>query len=221
MAVSNTKKYKDDIGRTIDGEDNLAKMILIEQAIDASFEIDEEVSRSYAFCDCIISIVEFARESHNEETLERVKSLFKEIINNGAYVRAQSYYALGLASFGRIEEAETLIAEAIENTTLIKDDFDKRDAILDIATTVADLSIIADKPEFIELALDLAVELTKGQKAYLYGYLSTVISDEKRSKTLMRKAVEIVDKIRDPITKSKVFLELSNLITNLDNNFEF
>jgi len=111
------KRTKDDIGSTIDGEDNLAKMIMIEQAIDSAEEITEEVSRSYAFCDsrsyafcdCVITIVELARETNNKDALEGVKPLLKKIENISAYVRAQSYYAIALASFNEGEEAQAIL----------------------------------------------------------------------------------------------------------------
>ncbi|MFW9923858.1 MAG: hypothetical protein ACFFDW_11295 [Candidatus Thorarchaeota archaeon] len=215
------KKTKDDLGSTIDGEDNLARMILIEQAIDAAYEIDEDVSRSYAFCDCIIGIVEFARESNNEEVLQRIHPLLEEINNKGAYVRAQSAYSLVAASFGRIEESIQVLEEAIKNAQLIKDDFDKRDALLDLATSAADIALITDNSNLTELAMTLANELTKGQRAYLYGYLSTLKGEEDdESKSLMREAVSITDEITDPITRSKVFLELASLFSNEPSKYE-
>lgn len=215
------KKTKDDLGSTIDGEDNLARMILIEQAIDAAYEIDEDISRSYAFCDCIIGVVEFARESNNEEVLQRVHPLLEEINNKGAYVRAQSAYSLVIASFGRIEESIQVLEEAIKNAQLIKDDFDKRDALLDLATSAADIALIADNTNLTEIALTLANELTKGQRAYLYGYLSTLKNeDDEESKSLMREAVSIADEISDPITRSKVFLELASLFSNEPSKYE-
>ena len=69
MVKCNVRRIRDDLGRTVDAEDNLAKMIMSEQAIDSAYEIDEPISRSYAFCDCIIAISEFARETSNFETL--------------------------------------------------------------------------------------------------------------------------------------------------------
>ena len=206
-------KRKDDFDRTIDKEDNLTKMILIEQAIDTSFEIDDEISRSYAFCDCVMAIVEFAKETANEAPLERIKELLEQIHNKGAYVRALAYYALGLASFEHEEEASEYLALAIEFAHKIKDDFDRRDAFLEIATTAADISFLTDEKEIINLPLKIAEYLTNGQKAYLLGYLSTIL-DEPESESLMNEAKSIANKIKDPITKSKVLLELASLLTN-------
>lgn len=213
------KKIRDDLGGTIDSEDNLARMILIEQAIDAAHDIDEEISRSYAYCDCVIGIVEFAREGNNDHVLERVPLLLDKIMNTGAYVRAQSFYALALASFDRAEEANEILVDAIRNAVSIKDDFDRRDALLDIATTAADISLLTDNDEMINTALNLSDELTQGQKAYLYGYLSVILTGEE-AVSLMREAVDLANEINDPITKSKVFLELSSLQSNFNRKFE-
>ncbi len=210
---------KDDLGKTVDQEDNLARMILIEQAVDAAFEIEDKVSRSYAFCDCIIGIIEYAREINKEDTLEKIPALFTEIDNKGAYVRAQSFYAIALASFGYEDEAENILLEAIKNSTKIKDDFDRRDAILDITTAAGDMSFLLEKSELIVTALNLAENLAKAQKAYLYGYLSVILSGEE-STSLIRKAVDVANSIRDPIARSKVYLELSSLSTNLEKTFE-
>ena len=49
MVKCNVRRIKDDLGKTIDEADNLAKMIMIEQGIDAAYEIEEPISRSYAF----------------------------------------------------------------------------------------------------------------------------------------------------------------------------
>ncbi len=206
---------KDDLGKTVDQEDNLARMILIEQAVDAAYEIEDKVSRSYAFCDCIIGIIEYAREINKEDTMENIPSLFTEITNKGAYVRAQSFYAIALASFGHEDEAENILLEAIRNSIGIKDDFDRRDAMLDIATAAGDMSFLLDKKELITTALTLIENLTKAQKAYLYGYLSVILTDEE-STSLMRKAVDVANSIRDPIARSKVYLELSSLSTTID-----
>lgn len=217
--MNNKVQNKDDLGKTVDQEDNLARMILIEQAVDAAYEIEEEVSRSYAFCDCIIGIIEYAREISKEDTLEKIPALFTEITNQGAYVRAQSFYAIALASFEHEEEAESILLEAIRNSTKIKDEFDRRDAILDIATAAGDISFLIDKSELITTALALTENLTKAQKAYLYGYLSVILSDEERT-SLIRKAVDVANSIRDPIARSKVFLELSSLSTTIDKTYE-
>jgi len=206
---------KDDLGKTVDQEDNLARMILIEQAVDAAYEIEDKVSRSYAFCDCIIGIIEYAREINKEDTMEKIPTLFTEITNKGAYVRAQSFYAIALASFGHEDESENILLEAIRNSIGIKDDFDRRDAMLDIATAAGDMSFILDKNELITTALTLIENLTKAQKAYLYGYLSVILTDEE-STSLMRKAVDVANSIRDPIARSKVYLELSSLSTTID-----
>jgi len=206
---------KDDLGKTVDQEDNLARMILIEQAVDAAYEIEDKVSRSYAFCDCIIGIIEYAREINKEDTMEKIPTLFTEITNKGAYVRAQSFYAIALASFGHEDESENILLEAIRNSIGIKDDFDRRDAMLDIATAAGDMSFILDKNELITTALTLIENLTKAQKAYLYGYLSVILTDEE-STSLMRKAVDVANSIRDPIARSKVYLELSSLSTIID-----
>ncbi len=209
------KKIRDDIGKTIDSEDNLPKMILIEQAIDSAYEIEEPVSRSYAFCDCIIAILEFARETSNEETLERIVPLLDQINNKGAYARAKCYLAVVLASFNRTDEAEDALLEAINYATEIRDDFDRRDAFLDIATSLGDISFMQNKRKLLDMSLHFSDQLTQGQKAYLFGYLSTIISDEDGI-ALMRDAIEIANKIKDPITRSKVFLELSGLLTNFN-----
>lgn len=207
------KKIKDDIGKTVDSEDNLPKMILIEQAIDSSYEISEPISRSYAFCDCIIAILEFARETNNEETLERIGPLIDQIINKGAYARAKCYLAVVLASFNKVDEAEEALLDAINHATEIRDDFDRRDAFLDIATSLGDISFIQNKRKLLDMSLHFSDQLTQGQKAYLYGYLSAILPDED-GKSLMREAIEIANNIKDPITKSKVLLELSSLLTN-------
>lgn len=213
------KRTKDDIGSTIDGEDNLAKMIMIEQAIDSAEEITEEVSRSYAFCDCVIAIVELARETGNKEALEGVKPLLKKIENTGAYVRAQSYYAIALAAFDSGEEAQVILQRAIKKSFQIKDDFDRRDAILDIATAAGDISFLNENKAMIETALNLSPHLTKGQIAYLYGYLANILEGEE-SKSLMGEAVEIAGNVKDPITRSKVFLELASLLSNYKQKYE-
>ena len=207
------KKIKDDIGKTIDSEDNLPKMILIEQAIDSAYDITEPVSRSYAFCDCIIAILEFARETNNEETVGRIEPILDQITNKGAYARAKCYLAVVLASFNRIEEAEEALLDAINHATEIRDDFDRRDAFLDIATSLGDISFMQNKRKLLDMSLHFSDQLTQGQKAYLYGYLSTIMSDND-GKELMRDAIEIANNIKDPITKSKVFLELSSLLSN-------
>ena len=211
----NKVQNKDDLGKTVDQEDNLARMILIEQAVDAAYEIKDKVSRSYAFCDCIIGIIEYAREINKEDTMEKIPTLFTEITNKGAYVRAQSFYAIALASFGHEDESENILLEAIRKSIGIKDDFDRRDAMLDIATAAGDMSFLLDKNELITTALTLVENLTKAQKAYLYGYLSVILTDEE-SISLMRKAVDIANSIRDPIARSKVYLELSSLSTTND-----
>jgi hypothetical protein len=213
------KRTKDDIGSTIDGEDNLAKMIMIEQAIDSADEITDEISQSYAFCDCVIAIVELARETNNEDALDGVKPLLKKIKNTGAYVRAQSYYAIALASFNEGDEAQTILQNAVKKSFQIKDDFDRRDAILDIATAAGDISFLIETKSLIEMAVNLSTHLTKGQTAYLYGYLSNILDGEE-SKSLMREAVEIAGKVKDPITRSKVFLELAGLMSNLNLKYE-
>ena len=213
------KRTKDDIGSTIDGEDNLAKMIMIEQAIDSAEEITEEISRSYAFCDCVIAIVELARETGNQDALEGVKSLLKKIENTGAYVRAQSYYAIALAAFDSGEEAQAILQRAIKKSFQIKDDFDRKDAILDIATAAGDISFLNENKAMIETALNLSPHLTKGQIAYLYGYLANILEGEE-SKSLMGEAVELAGNIKDPITRSKVFLELASLLSNYKQKYE-
>ena len=207
------KRIKDDIESTIDAEDNLQKMILIEQAIDAAYEIEERISRSYAFCDCVIAILEFARETNNEKTIERIHPLLEEITNKGAFARALSYLSVVLASFNKETEAEEALLEAIKNTDLIKDDFDRRDALLDIATSAGDIFYISNKRKMLDLAYDFAEQLTSGQKAYLYGYIATLLPEEEGAQ-VMRTAIEIADQITDPITRSKVFLELSGLLSN-------
>jgi len=213
------KRTKDDIGSTIDGEDNLAKMIMIEQAIDSAEQIAEEVSQSYAFCDCIIAIVELARETGNQDALDGVKSLLRKTKNIGAHVRAQSYFAIALASFNFSEEAKEILQKAIKKSFQIEDDFDRRDAILDIATAAGDISFLNENKSMLETALNLSTHLTKGQTAYLYGYLANIIEGEE-SKFLMREAVTIAGNIPDPSTRSKVFLELANLLSNFKQKYE-
>ncbi len=186
---------------------------MIEQAIDAAYEIDEIVSRSYAFSDCILAILDFARETHNEATIPRVEILLEQVANKGAYARSLSYYAVALAFFGHEEQAEKTIFEAIKTTALIRDDFDRRDALLDIATSIGDISFLLTDRHLLEKALSFSEQLTDGQKAYLFGYLSTLVSEEE-STILMQNALGIAEQITDPITKSKVFLELANLLSN-------
>ena len=213
MVKSNVRRIKDDLGRTVDAEDNLAKMIMIEQAIDAAYEIDEPISRSYAFCDCIIAISEFARETSNFETLERTQPLLEQITNKGATARALSYLAIVLSALTHEEEAEKAILDAIKYASEIRDDFDRRDALLDIATSAADMSFLLNKRRLANLGLQFQDQLTKGQKAYLYGYLSTVLQSEEGTQ-LMREAMDIANQIKDPITRSKVSLELATLLTS-------
>ena len=67
--------------------------------------------------------------------------------------------------------------------------------------------------------MGLAENLTEGQKAYLFGYLSVILTGDE-STSLMRKAIDIANSIKDPITKSKVYLELSTLSTNFNKKFE-
>lgn len=206
------KRTKDDIGNTIDGEDNLAKMIMIEQAIESAEEIRDKISRSYAFCDCIITIVELARETNDKEALDGVEPLLEKIDIKAAYVRAQSYNAIALASFNEGDEAEAILQRAIKKSFEIKDEFVRRDAIMDIATAAGDISFLAENKTFIEMAVNLSTHLTKGQTAYLYGYLANILDGEE-SKSLMREAVEIAREVKDPVTRSKAFLELAGLMS--------
>ena len=108
------KRHKDDLGSTIDAEDNLTKMILIEQAIDAANKINETVSRSYAYYDCLTAILDFARESNNEAILNRADSILAEIQNKGAHARALSYLAVVLSALNYEEEAEKALLDAIK-----------------------------------------------------------------------------------------------------------
>ncbi|MHA1212074.1 MAG: hypothetical protein ACTSSH_06400, partial [Candidatus Heimdallarchaeota archaeon] len=213
------KRIRDDLGSTIDGEDNLAKMIMIEQAIDAACEIEEPVSKSYAYSDCILAILEFSREVNNETNLERVEALLEQVTNKGAKARTLSYLAVVQASFGHEEKAESSILEAIKTTALIKDDFDRRDALLDIATSAGDLFFLLNKRAMFDTALSFSDRLTRGQKAYLYGYLASLLTD-KEGTSLMRQALEVAETIKDPITRSKVFLELASLLTNFQKKLD-
>ena len=213
MVKCNVRRIRDDLGRTVDAEDNLAKMIMIEQAIDAAYEIDEPISRSYAFCDCIIAISEFARETSNFETLERTQPLLEQITNKRATAIALSYLAIVLSALTHEEEAEKAILDAIKYASEIRDDFDRRDALFDIATSAADMSFLLNKRRLVNLGLQFQDQLTNGQKAYLYGYLSTVLQSEEGTQ-LMREAMSIANQIKDPITRSKVSLELATLLTS-------
>ncbi len=213
------KKFQDDLGSTIDAEDNLTKMILIEQAIDAANKINEIVSRSYAYYDCLTAILDFARESNNEGILNRVDSILKEIKNKGAHARALSYLAVIFATFNREELAEETLKEAINTSSLVKDDFDRRDAFLDIATSAADIFFLLNKQKMLDTALNLAEQLTIAQKVYLFGYIATVLPEEEAIQ-LMNNAMELADTINDPITQSKVYLELANLVTTFQKRFE-
>lgn len=219
LVKSNVRRIKDDLGKTIDEADNLAKMIMIEQAIDAAYEIEEPISRSYAFCDCIIAISEFARETNSYETLERTQPLLEQITNSGATARALSYLAVVLSSLNYEEEAEKALLDAIKYASKIKEDFDRRDALLEIATSAADMSFLLDKRKLVNLGLQFQDQLTQGQKAYLFGYLSTVIPSEEGTQ-LMREAMNIASQINDPITRSKVSLELATLLTSITKEFE-
>ncbi|NHJ40399.1 MAG: hypothetical protein FK731_10240 [Asgard group archaeon] len=213
------KKFQDDLGSTIDAEDNLTKMILIEQAIDAANKSNEIVSRSYAYYDCLTAILDFARESNNEGILNRVDSILKEIKNKGAHARALSYLAVIFATFNREELAEETLKEAIKTSSLVKDDFDRRDAFLDIATSAADIFFLLNKQKMLDTALNLAEQLTIAQKVYLFGYIATVLPEEEAIQ-LMNNAMELADTINDPITQSKVYLELANLVTTFQKRFE-
>ncbi len=215
----NVRRIKDDLGKTIDEADNLAKMIMIEQAIDAAYEIDEPISRSYAFCDCIIAIAEFARETSSYETLERTQPLLEQITNRGATARALCYLAVVLSSLGSEDEAEKALLDAIKYASEIRDDFDRRDALLEIATSAADMSFLLNKPKFINLGLQFQDQLTDGQKAYLFGYLSTILPTEEGTQ-LFREAMNIANQIKDPITRSKVYLELASLLAGSPNESE-
>ena len=212
-------RRKDDLGKTVDTEDNLARMILIEQGIDVAYEIKDKISRSYAFCDCIIGIVEYAREVSEEDSLEKIPSLLEEIEDTGAYVRAQSYYAFALASFDHEDEAENILMNAIKKTTKIRDEFDRRDAVLDAAIAATDLSFLLEKSELVDIALNLAEQLTKGQKAYLYGYIASTLPEEEGA-SLLGTAIEIANSINDPTTKCKAYLELSTLSSTFNKKFE-
>lgn len=213
------KRYKDDLGNTIDAEDNLTKMILIEQAIDAANKINEIVSRSYAYYDCLTAILDFARESSNETILNRVDSILDEIKNKGAHARALSYLAVILATFNRGELAEETLIEAMNISSQVKDDFDRRDAFLDIATSAADIFFLLNKRKMLDTALNLAEQLTIAQKVYLFGYITTVLPEEEGI-LLMNNAMELADTINDPITQSKVYLELANLVTTFQKRLE-
>ncbi|NHK32774.1 MAG: hypothetical protein FK730_15600 [Asgard group archaeon] len=213
------KRHKDDLGSTIDAEDNLTKMILIEQAIDAANKINETVSRSYAYYDCLTAILDFARESNNVTILNRADSILEEIKNKGAHARALSYLAVVLATFNQEVLAEETLIEAINTSSLVKDDFDRRDAFLDIATSAADIFFLLNKRKMLDTALNLAEHLTKGQKVYLFGYIATVLPQEEGIH-LMKNAMELAESIHDPITQSKVYLELANLITTFQKRLE-
>lgn len=208
------KHIKDDLGSTVDSEDNVVRMILIEQAVDAALEIEEPVSRSYAISDCILAILDFARETSNEALMARVETLLEEITNKGAQARTLSYIAVVLASFGQEIEAEKSITKAIQIASEIKDDFDRRDAFLDIATSAGDIFYLTTDEGQLEDALQFADQLTKGQRAYLFGYLASLLPRQKGAE-LLKEALKIADEITDPITRSKVYLELANLTNNL------
>ena len=111
------------------------------------------------------------------------------------------------------EEAEKALLDAIRYASEIKDDFDRRDALLDIATSAADMSFLLNKRKLVNLGLQFQDQLTQGQKAYLFGYLSTVLPSEEGTQ-LMREAMNIANQIKDPITRSKVSLELATLLTS-------
>lgn len=215
--INLVKRVKDDIGHIVDSEDNIARMILLEQAIDAAYEIDESVSRSYAFFDCVIAIFDYIRETSNQDLLERIPPLLDEISNKGAYSRAMSYKAVVYASFEREEEALEALRIAIETAVRIKDEFDRQDALLDAATSTMDISYLLQKKSLVDQALSFADQLTNGQKAYLLGYMSTILP-EGEGKFLMNEAIKIVNEIQDPITKSKIYIELATLMSNLDND---
>ena len=209
------QRIKDDLGSTVKAEDNLPRMIMIEQAIDAAYEIKGEVSKSYAFCDIIMAITDFARETNNASALEMIKKLLREIKNRGAKVRALCYYAVTLADFDHGKEAEKILIRALNLAIHIQDDFDRRDALLEIATAAGDLSFILDKPGLVQIALGLEDQLIKGQQSYLKGYLSQIVKGSKRLE-LIREATSIAESIEDPIARSKAFLDLANLLTNID-----
>jgi hypothetical protein len=213
------KRTKDDLGSTIDAEDNLTKMILIEQAIDAAHQIHEPVSRSYALYDCLTMVLDFAREVSNENLLSLCNSILEEIQNKGAQARALSYLAVVLATFQKVELAEDTLMEAINTTALVRDDFDRRDAFLDIATSAADIFFLLNKRKMIDIAINLAEHLTIAQKAYLFGYLSTVLPD-REGKQFLTNSLELAESIHNPITRSKVFLELASLVTTFQKRLE-
>jgi len=207
------KHIKDDLGSTVDSEDNIVQMILIEQAVDAALEIEEPVSRSYAISDCIMAILDFARETSNEALMNRVEVLFEEITNKGAQARTLSYIAVVYSSFNHETAAEEKLLKAIQTASEIKDDFDRRDAFLDIATSAGDIFFLSNLEGLLETALHFSEQLTKGQRAYLYGYLASLLPEQKGAE-LMRRALKLADEITDPITRSKVYLELANLTNN-------
>lgn len=209
------KRVKDDLGSIIDAEDNLPRMLLIEEAIDAALEIKEEVAKSYALSDIVTTITDLARETNNENALNRIEYLLEHIGNLGAKVRTLCYYSVALADFGYEEKSEQMLIQALNLSVRIKDDFDQRDAFLEVATAAADLSFLLGKRELIKLAKGLADELTKEQIVYLKGYLAQILPSEE-SLILFREAISLGESIENPISRSKAFLDLANVLASFD-----
>ncbi|MBD3189864.1 MAG: hypothetical protein GF308_04435 [Candidatus Heimdallarchaeota archaeon] len=209
------KRVKDDLGSIIDAEDNLPRMLLIEEAIDAALEIREEVAKSYALSDIITTITDLARETNNENALNRIEHLLEDITNLGAKVRAICYYSVALADFGYKEKAEQMLIKALNLSVRIKDDFDQRDAFLEVATAAADLAFLLGRRDLIKLAKGLAEQLTKEQIVYLKGYLAQTVPAEE-GLALFREAITTGESIENPISRSKAFLDLANLLASFD-----
>jgi hypothetical protein len=212
------KLSEDDSGKTIDESDNLPRMILIEQAIDAAYEIEETISQSYALCDCVLAITEYARETEDTSVFNEVQILIHDIANIGAKVRANCYYALALASFDFTQEAEKRLKTALDAAWRIKDDFDRKDAFLEISTTMIDVAFLQSSEKLVGDALSLLEELADEQKAYLLAHLSSVVDDSDRKSALLQEAIALAESITDPIIRSKTFLELTSLLTNFTND---
>jgi hypothetical protein len=208
------KRFSDDLGSTIDEQDNLLQMFLIEQAIEAAYQITDDVSRSFALSDCVATICDFAQEKDNgKDYLEFVSSLLSKIDNTEARIRAFCSYASALAFFGENDIAEKKIKEALSLLPTIRDDFSYRDALFELLTTITEIGFLIENPSLLTESLLLFNSLSQGQQAYIKAYLSTFTEGEEKRK-LLKEALTQAAEIPTPSHRSKVLLELAALLVD-------
>ncbi|MEA2071415.1 MAG: hypothetical protein U9O98_09005 [Asgard group archaeon] len=214
MRFSTLKLSKDDLGKIIDDEDNLHRMVFLEQAIDAAYKIDDKINRSFSLNDCVIALSEFAQETEAIESLERIPLIIEHIENIGAKSRAKSSYAIALASFDKHLQSKNELTEAINLSSKITDEFEYRDTLFEIIVAFIDSSLLLEDTDLLHKINEIILSLSKGQQAYIHVYLAVMVPNLDINEHL-RKAIKLAESIEDPISRSKVFLELSSLVATI------